>query len=910
MRFGGRVETAVLVALASLAFLPASAAANGPLNPITVNESTTDAPLASTGDSQLECVSEGTSEGCTLRAAVELANYESKEYDIVVTIHLPGETFGNTSPYGTFEVEPGARIILAGAGAGETKIEGAGEAPRASIFTVDEGAALTLANLTFLHGDAETDGGNGGAVDAEGGASVTIEDAAIEDNVAEHDGGGVYGGDDSYLGEGASITIKHSTVTNNTAEWSQDAAGGDGGGVYGEPGASITIEEESTIARNTAELNGGGVSAGTGELVTNTECDFADAKTSAAHAKSDIESGSNVTPGLIVKHSKIEDNTADGDGGGGIYVSEGEEEECVREEAKVHHASTELAKPAATAAASAGAITIEQSQIEGNDAANGSGGGIAALNYEGCEQPASSSSVTILQSTVANNTAQGEDEDGDGGGIYIETQGFECDGARSAHVSKHGVKPATAALADEFGLVIEQSTLAGNRAGGDGEGSGGGIYENVESDDPIVNSTLAENIAGEGGGGIFAADEGFGLLVSDTVSDNESEGDGAGNLATDEFGELGIRNTIVTESAEETNCEGEILDGGYNLDDPSEQGGDSGSDTCGLSAAEHDLVGVEPGFEGGLGNHGGPTQTIALASTSAAIGVVPLAGDCEEVSSEGPGLLDQRGEPRPGISGDGCDIGAYEYQAGQSRPEPNVNFSLSPASEEQEAGTAHTHSVTATVTEEARSAVRSDAAPLAGASVAVTFTVSGQNAGVTGTCQTPEGDADPTCATNSEGKVVFTYPDANGAGSDTIEATALLHAETDRATAAMVWKQPKKTTTTTTVTTPAAPAASGNVLPFKAAVPPVCTSKRDITIHIQHVKQLGVVSAVVSIDGHAKRTLRGRRLTTAIDLQGLPAGTFTIEIVAHLRDGRTLTGKRVYHTCRATPLPGPSYLPL
>jgi hypothetical protein len=904
MRFGGRVETGVLVVLASLAFLPASAAANGPLNPITVDESTTDAPLASTGDSTLECVSKSTGEGCTLRAAVELANYESTEYDIVVTVGVPGEPLGNTSPYGTFEVERGARIIVAGADAGDTKIEGAGEAPRASIFTVEEGAALTLQNLTLLHGDAETDWGNGGAIDAEGGASVTIEDAAIEDNVAEHDGGGVYGGD------GASITIKHSTVTNNTAERSQDEDGGDGGGVYGEPGASVTIDEESTIARNTAESNGGGVSAGTGELVTNTECDVADAKTSAAHAKSDLESGSDVTPGLIVKHSKIEDNTADGDGGGGIYVSEGAEEECVREEAKVQHASTELAKPAATAAADAGAITIEQSQIEGNDAANGSGGGIAALNYEGCEQPASSSSVTILQSTVANNTAQGEDGDGDGGGIYVETQGFECDGARSAHAFKQGVKPATAALADEFGLTIEQSTLTGNRAGVDGEGSGGGIYENVESDDPIVNSTIAENIAGDEGGGIYGADEDFGVLVSDTVSDNQSEGGGAGNLATEEFGELGIRNTIVTESAHQTNCEGEIFDGGYNLDDPSEPGSEgSGSDTCGLSAADHDLVGVEPGFEGGLGIHGGPTQTIALASTSAAIDVVPLAGDCEEASPEGPGLLDQRGEPRPGIAGDGCDIGAYEYQSSQSQPEPNFSLSLSPATEEQEAGTAHTHSVTATVTEEVRTAVRSDATPLAGASLDVTFTINGQNAGVTGTCQTPGGGADPTCATNSEGKVVFTYPDTNGAGSDTIEASVLVHGKTERATAAMVWKQPT-TTTTSKTTTPAAPAASGNVLPFKAAVPPVCTSKRDITIHIQHAKQLGVVSAVVSIDGHAKRTLRGKTLTTAIDLQGLPAGTFTIEIAAHLRDGRTLTGKRVYHTCRATPLPGRSYLPL
>jgi hypothetical protein len=97
------------------------------------------------------------------------------------------------------------------------------------------------------------------------------------------------------------------------------------------------------------------------------------------------------------------------------------------------------------------------------------------------------------------------------------------------------------------------------------------------------------------------------------------------------------------------------------------------------------------------------------------------------------------------------------------------------------------------------------------------------------------------------------------------------------------------------------------VLSFKVVVQ--CTSQRDITIHIQNVKQFGIVSAVVSIDGHSKRTLTGRHLTTAINLRGLPPGTFTVEIVAHTHSGHTLKGKRVYHTCHSK-LPGHSYLPL
>ena len=112
------------------------------------------------------------------------------------------------------------------------------------------------------------------------------------------------------------------------------------------------------------------------------------------------------------------------------------------------------------------------------------------------------------------------------------------------------------------------------------------------------------------------------------------------------------------------------------------------------------------------------------------------------------------------------------------------------------------------------------------------------------------------------------------------------------------------------VTPPATPTTTTtSVLPFKITISPQCASKRDITIHIQNVKRLGIVSAVISIDGHSKKTLTGKRLTAAIDLRGLPTGTFTVKIVARRRDGRKLTGKRVYHTCHSK-LPGHSYLPL
>lgn len=158
-------------------------------------------------------------------------------------------------------------------------------------------------------------------------------------------------------------------------------------------------------------------------------------------------------------------------------------------------------------------------------------------------------------------------------------------------------------------------------------------------------------------------------------------------------------------------------------------------------------------------------------------------------------------------------------------------------------------------------------------------------------------------STSSTGKALFTYS-SSSAGVDHIVASFTNSAETKFESNAVseAW------TTATPATTPA---ASSGTLAFNAKeTTKACTSKRDFQIHIQHARDLGIASAVVSINGHARKTLTGKHLYTAIDLAGLPKGTFTVEIVAHLRDGRTVRGKRVYHTCLATPLPGASYLPL
>jgi hypothetical protein len=228
---------------------------------------------------------------------------------------------------------------------------------------------------------------------------------------------------------------------------------------------------------------------------------------------------------------------------------------------------------------------------------------------------------------------------------------------------------------------------------------------------------------------------------------------------------------------------------------------------------------------------------------------------------------------------DNIFFGALEVHGGAAVIGEGVT--LSPVSGANAVGESHT--ITASVQNATGEAIE-------GAKVHFQV-VSGPNEGLSG-----------EASTNSTGKAQFTYSSSK-AGTDHIVASFANSAETKF--------ESNGVSETWSAAPAAAPAASSGTLAFTVKeAAKACTSKRDVLIHIQHARDLGIASAVVSINGHAKKTLTGKHLYTAINLVGLPKGTVTVEIVAHLRNGRTVHGKRVYHTCLTTPLPGASYLPL
>jgi hypothetical protein len=198
-------------------------------------------------------------------------------------------------------------------------------------------------------------------------------------------------------------------------------------------------------------------------------------------------------------------------------------------------------------------------------------------------------------------------------------------------------------------LTLTSSTVSSNLADCC---YGGGIYNGGTL--TLTNSTVSGNsVKLFFGGGI----ENFGslTLTNSTVAGNTAgccHGGGIGNSGT-----LTMKNTILASSLSSGNYyagNGAVfVSQGHNLSDD--------ASCAGWLTSVGDKSGTPAGLDpGGLKNNGGPTQTIALLPSSAAVDGVPLSPANYCTLTDGVTLVatDQRGGERP--SGSACDIGAFE----------------------------------------------------------------------------------------------------------------------------------------------------------------------------------------------------------------------------------------------------------
>jgi hypothetical protein len=264
-----------------------------------------------------------------------------------------------------------------------------------------------------------------------------------------------------------------------------------------------------------------------------------------------------------------------------------------------------------------GAVTITRSSITGNTASIAEPGGVP----EGAGVESSSGTLTIADSTVSTNTSRGGSVAQGGGIAAFKTttviSGTTVNGNVASEVGAGTVGEAGGIFQFQGSLSLLNSTISGNSAAGEFDEGGG--FEARETSAVLTNSTLAANV----------------------VSGPKATG---GNLLAREKATVKPQNTIIAGGTGATgpNCsvqpESAIQSQGHNLDSLNE---------CSFTAAG-DLVNADP-LIAPLGINGGPTQTMALASSSPAI-------DAADGAACPP--TDQRGVLRP--AGSGCDIGAFE----------------------------------------------------------------------------------------------------------------------------------------------------------------------------------------------------------------------------------------------------------
>jgi uncharacterized repeat protein (TIGR02543 family) len=279
-----------------------------------------------------------------------------------------------------------------------------------------------------------------------------------------------------------------------------------------------------------------------------------------------------------------------------------------------------------------------------NGGASGASGGVGGSAFGGAASDHATSSsfyLTTFSNDATNGGAGGVGVDGGngyGGGLYSsagdttltkDTFSNDATNGGAGGVSTGGsafgggfnASGATAELIDDT-FFTDSATAAGN-----GDAFGGAI-------DNVLSTTTAQNVT----------------IAYNTVTGNTGSAEGAGVYIDAAFS---LANSILDQS---DSCDGSAGDLGYNVES---------DNTCGLGGSDK-VSNSGINLASSLAANGSPdSQTLAISQTSSAYEEVPIAS-CTYYAA------DERGEPRPGVTGANCDAGAYEFEGYFVTYDPNT----------------------------------------------------------------------------------------------------------------------------------------------------------------------------------------------------------------------------------------------
>jgi CSLREA domain-containing protein len=286
-------------------------------------------------------------------------------------------------------------------------------------------------------------------------------------------------------------------------------------------------------------------------------------------------------------------------------------------------------------------------------------GGNAGANDSGGLKAGYMTSLVVNSAYVHGNTA------GDGGAMRIDA-GFASftDSRIEDNTATGGFGGLWLESADP--VTFSNTTIAHNHALG-GIGGGIAISSNTFPDVTLTNSTVYGNDAATDGGGIYstadplAMNPGVLTLSSSTIAgnhadfDNNGSGNGGGLYMLGTASSIS-RNSIIGDNTdaggEAPDCSGNLTSQGYNLFES----------ILGCSVTlNNDVIGDPKLGALGIDPVGVPVPVLPLLPGSPALN----AGNPLATGGSAPACpaADQRGDSRGSAFVDNCDIGAFEYQA-------------------------------------------------------------------------------------------------------------------------------------------------------------------------------------------------------------------------------------------------------
>ena len=275
---------------------------------------------------------------------------------------------------------------------------------------------------------------------------------------------------------------------------------------------------------------------------------------------------------------------------------------------------------------------------------------------------ASRINVTLRDLALVNGNAgtQGGGADpgspkSNGGAVYVEKSALTLERTTFSNSTSND---GGAVEVEDATVSISDSTFSGNKARDDGGAIDIGkspAAVNVTNTTFVNNRSEAGTANGVGGtGGAIRVDGNLSLTYVTMAYNVGGKGGGIDLAAT---GRITFRNSLVFGNTELDGTTLNCIATNRTVASARTDSGNNWTNSADSCFLGNTITAAALALAAAPGSNGGPTQTLALATTSGVNGVTPPGPDC----GAGAGLRDQRAVAR--AVGGGCEPGAFELQS-------------------------------------------------------------------------------------------------------------------------------------------------------------------------------------------------------------------------------------------------------